>query len=254
MVDARVPEKTFTDRRVRHLNDRQFRVFVMATLWAVGNRTDGAILSADLNLIPGATKPIAAALVASGLWEQERDGWSIVDFEVTQTSREQLEQLDEKRRKAAEKKRRQRERLKSDDPIDAGEGEQVSPGDVPGDTEGDGTGSGSGQARILFPEEGEPPLFCSDHPSGTADRCVACGNARRVHEAWLRKTPKPSPFERNLQRFGSAYGRETKTERAHRVVELGQQLAGECPQHPGYPASEAFPCEACGRDKKALGA
>jgi hypothetical protein len=39
--------------------------------------------------------------------------------------------------------------------------------------------------------DAEPPLFCSAHPNGSAQRCGRCADARRLHEQWERVT-KPA--------------------------------------------------------------
>lgn len=38
----------------------------------------------------------------------------------------------------------------------------------------------------------EPPLFCSQHPQGTDEKCRLCGDARRAHDKWIRDLAKPA--------------------------------------------------------------
>lgn len=41
--------------------------------------------------------------------------------------------------------------------------------------------------------EGEPPLFCSTHPTGADGACGPCGDARRAHAKWEKSSPsKPT--------------------------------------------------------------
>ncbi|PXA71872.1 hypothetical protein [Cryobacterium arcticum] len=153
MTDARLPEKYLMDRRIIRLSATDFRGYVMATLWSVSNRTDGAIHSDDLVLIPTFAGTTIATLVAAGLWNVNADGWTIADYENTQTSRHDLEVLENARRADREKKRRQRADTKGSRPTFA-----PTPGDDPGDvsrgTTQDRTGQDrQGQAEYLEPVE-----------------------------------------------------------------------------------------------------
>jgi hypothetical protein len=125
VTDARFPERFLTDRRVLRLSAVDFRSYVTSLTWAVANRTDGLILPDDLSLIPhfGATSP--AALVDLALWTEVEDGWNITDYANTQTSKHELEVLENARRREREKKKRQR----SAPAFPQG----TVPGDVPGD-------------------------------------------------------------------------------------------------------------------------
>lgn len=127
MTDARFPERWLTDRRLLRLSDRHFRVFVSTLAWSVSNRTDGVIEHDDLPLVPvqDASPMDAAALVAAGLWTDESRGWRVVDFDSSQSSRHELEILENARRREREKKARQRARRAAED------------ADVPGDRPGD---------------------------------------------------------------------------------------------------------------------
>lgn len=108
MTDARMPETYLLDRRINRLTDSEFRAFVTATIWAVANRTDGTITPEDLPLIPRFAESASAALVDAGLWVTADAGWMIADFELTQTTSEQLAAAEQARAKARDKKRRQR--------------------------------------------------------------------------------------------------------------------------------------------------
>lgn len=98
-----------------------FRGYVLALAWSVSNRTDGRLEVADLDMVPGCTLDTAEALVAAGLWTAAEDGtgWTIADFLSTQTSRDQLEGLELKKRQDAERARAYRSRKKSADHVSA---------------------------------------------------------------------------------------------------------------------------------------
>lgn len=125
MTDARFPERYLSDRRVLRLSADEFRGWAFATIWSVSNRTDGAILSDELLLIPFMKAETAQKLEACGLWEPVTGGWTIADFGQAQTSRHELEVLDNARRRDREKKARQRA---------AKNGSAPSFSDVPGDS------------------------------------------------------------------------------------------------------------------------
>lgn len=123
-MDARFPTHYMTDRRVVRATPEQFRLFVLATAWAVTNMTDGLIEDADLPLIPFADISLAEGLVDAGLWTRTEMGWIITDFQKTQTSAAQIEAALVNRRKAdadRQKKKYDRDKVKgnpSPDPTD----------------------------------------------------------------------------------------------------------------------------------------
>jgi hypothetical protein len=135
MTDARLPERWLNDRRVVRLSDGAFRTFVTSLVWSVANRTDGVIEGDDLDLVHGASRDKVPELVAAGLYEPAGSVHLIVDFAATQTSRDQLLQLEHIRRQEREKKARQRAR-KSERPSPGMSRGTPSPGTVPGDRTG----------------------------------------------------------------------------------------------------------------------
>lgn len=138
VTDARMPERWLNDTRLYRLSGDAFKLYTMALMHAVANRTDGRLEPSDLEDLRRCRPDHSAELVKAGLWsEVKAGGWLILDFEATQTSRTELEVLDNARRRDREKKRRQR----------------VSRGNVPGDNERDSTRTGQGQDRH---QEGEP--------------------------------------------------------------------------------------------------
>jgi hypothetical protein len=108
MTDARYPDRWLNDRRIVRLSDRAHRMLVTSLTWSVSNRTDGLIAHDDLPLLPCGDGDVAGDLVKAGLWEVTPEGWRIIDFDETQTTRQELAAADAARRKARDKKRRQR--------------------------------------------------------------------------------------------------------------------------------------------------
>lgn len=121
MTDARVPERYLMDKRIVRLTDAERSSYFMATLWSVSNRTDGRIDRDDLPLIPTFKTASIQALVGSGLWSPTEIGWVDTEFANVQTSKSDLEVLENARRADREKKARRRAANKD------------SPGDSPRD-------------------------------------------------------------------------------------------------------------------------
>lgn len=108
MTDARLPEKWLNDLRLLRLSDAEHRLFVVALMFAVTNRTDGVLYGDDLPLMPGVDIAQADGLVKAELWQGDGDQWLIADYATTQTSKHELEVLENIRRRDREKKARQR--------------------------------------------------------------------------------------------------------------------------------------------------
>lgn len=114
MTDARYPEAWLNDRRVVRLSDAAHRLFVTALAWSASNRTDGFLEEADLALIHGVDPRHHTELVSAGLWVEVENGWQIVDFHKTQTTKTQLDGLDHKRHQDRERKARERARRRGE--------------------------------------------------------------------------------------------------------------------------------------------
>ncbi|MSW40985.1 MAG: hypothetical protein F2842_02110 [Actinobacteria bacterium] len=83
----------FTDRpEVLGLSDSAFRLLVESLVWCNRLLTDGAVSAASLTSISrrGRMK-VADELVAAGLWDEDEDGWTVVDFHEDQPTREQVQ-------------------------------------------------------------------------------------------------------------------------------------------------------------------
>lgn len=127
-----MPERYLNDRRLHRLSAEDFRAFVYALMWSVANRTDGVLEADDLALIPHFPGGLCATrLVAAEVWELHADGYFIVDFDVTQTSKHDLGVLENARRADRESKARKRAAAKEAAQVKALEDEE-SPGQSTG--------------------------------------------------------------------------------------------------------------------------
>jgi hypothetical protein len=165
VTDARFPERWLNDARLQRVTPGAYRLFGNGLMWAVANRTDGHVPGWALGMIPHGFEADANELAAAGLWAgHETDGWIIADFEATQTSRTELEVLDNARRRDREKKRRQRANV---------------PGDNPGGlSPGTNGGTALGQARPGPSGPGQPVLQGQNQDQ---DHSVANSQNPRVH-------------------------------------------------------------------------
>lgn len=114
MTDARFPERWLSDRRVVRLSDAGFRLFVCSLTWSVSNRTDGRLYPDDLDDILRVDAGSADEMVKAGLWDEVGDGWQIVEFTTSQTTKLQLEGLDHKRAIDRERQARKRSHDRGD--------------------------------------------------------------------------------------------------------------------------------------------
>ncbi|MGR7023750.1 hypothetical protein [Geodermatophilus sp. URMC 62] len=129
MTDARLPERWLLDRRLLRISGDAYRTFTQLLLFAVANRTDGVIDLTDLDLIPCTRREDVPALERMELVEVDGDRLTLVDFALTQTSREQLEAAEAAREaeRAAdrERKRRKREEARAE-PVSPGTSDRTS--------------------------------------------------------------------------------------------------------------------------------
>jgi hypothetical protein len=136
MTDARLPERWLNDRRFLRLSDAAHRLYVHTLMWSVANRSDGVVYDDDLALMPSVDIARVGELDKAELWQRDGDRWLILDFPMTQTSRDDLVVLENNRRREREKKARQRAEQSESSPV---------PGDVPGEVLRDTPRTGQGQ-------------------------------------------------------------------------------------------------------------
>jgi hypothetical protein len=159
VTDTRLPERFITDRRIRRLTDAAHRLYVNAMVWSVANRTDGVIYDDDLALIPDIDRDRADELIKAELWRRDRDRWLIVDYAATQTSKHELEVLENVRRRDREKKARQRAAAAAD-------------GDSPGDSPGVRSPGTAQEGRKAGSEVQD---HAGTSANGAARTCEQCG-------------------------------------------------------------------------------
>lgn len=108
MTDARFPDYWMHDARVQTLSGDHFRAFMHALAWSAANRTDGFIRTENRSLIPRLDNAAVVTFVDVGLWVELDDGWLIVDYLATQTSRAQFQASERSRAKDRERKAKER--------------------------------------------------------------------------------------------------------------------------------------------------
>jgi hypothetical protein len=116
MTDARFPERWLIDRRFSRsrLSGDQFRGYMGMLAWSVSNETDGVVTEADLpEMIQWLDPNDMPVFVTVGLCAPLANGWLIIDFEDTQTSRDELQAL-KKIRKSGRDRQAKRRAAKAD--------------------------------------------------------------------------------------------------------------------------------------------
>ncbi|WP_130291691.1 hypothetical protein [Pseudonocardia sediminis] len=119
VTDARFPDRWLHDLRVQTLPHHAFRLFVIALTWSASNRTDGEIDRQHLRLLPcSAGQDSVDVLVRAKLWTERTTGYTIADFQTTQTSAAQLAAYERKTFQDRERqaRKRARDRGESDRP------------------------------------------------------------------------------------------------------------------------------------------
>jgi hypothetical protein len=165
MTDARYPERWLNDRRLLRLSGDDHSAFIRALAWSVANRTDGVIEFGDLKLIPCMADSTPDVLVKAGLWRVIDGGerFHIVDYEETQTSRDDLEKLTNMRRRERDNKRRQRAKAAAQEDVPV-----TVPRDVPGEETEDATRTGQARTGEVLDETNEE-IENSENDSATGE-------------------------------------------------------------------------------------
>jgi hypothetical protein len=154
VTDCRLPERWLNDRRLLRLSDSAYRTFVQLMLWAVANRTDGIMELEDVDLIPRARRTDLPELQCQGLIKVTGQRLTLIDYRATQTSRDELQVLENARRRERIKKARQRAAAKDDPPGDHPSGQ--SPGTSLGTGPRDSTGRQEGRQEGTYDEAEKP--------------------------------------------------------------------------------------------------
>jgi hypothetical protein len=177
-MDARLPDRWLTDRRVQRLSATHYRALMNSLMYMVANRTDGSITAEDFAMIPHFAADAPDAFVRAGLWEPTEQGWVFVGWASTQTTRSEAEALERVRAREREKKARQRATASS--PRDT---QQDSPRDMsPGPSGGNYRQGQARQGKARPGEEAEPKAHEPQDPWGVVavperadEQCATCG-------------------------------------------------------------------------------
>lgn len=89
--------------KVADLSDGAFRVFIESLCFARRNRTDGHLTPAQLKRIAGGRQRAVTELCKAGLIEQVPDGYRIHDWDIYQTTEDELDALSTARSEAGKR-------------------------------------------------------------------------------------------------------------------------------------------------------
>ena len=165
MTDTRLPDRWLSDRRMNRLTDRGFRAFINALMWSVSNRTDGVIEPEDLPLVPGFANCAEDELAAAGLLDPLDHGWRITVYQATQTSKSQLEALEQARQANRDRQARWR----------------AEKANVTNNVTGDVTEAVTTQARLGKARLGALPSLFSVN-GHEREKCPDCGGSGWIHD------------------------------------------------------------------------
>ena len=138
----KVDDSFYSHPKVMMTSPGALGLWVVAGTWSAANLTDGFVsVQALPRLLPDSAE-LAEELVTVGLWRRAKGGYQFHDWTDYQPTKKQVE---EERRKWAEKKAKQRAAKASQD--------QMSPGDTQGDSRGDSSEeSRSSRTRTRVPK------------------------------------------------------------------------------------------------------
>jgi len=141
----RVDDRLGQSRKVlsirRSMRLQAVGLWALAGAWSAGEELDGFVPEYMVEEL-GGDEDLAAALVASGLWETEGDGYQFANWGEWQPTREELDA-----KRAAERDRKAAWRAKKAEKDAARNGSR--PADVPSGRAEDETGSSRGSSPVL---------------------------------------------------------------------------------------------------------
>jgi hypothetical protein len=117
MTDARLPRYWLTNPKFIYLSDGAWRAFSWSLMYGSQNGTDGYVPERMMRYLrlSGVSTSIIAELEAAGLWKQLNDGIQVVDWDVTQSTNEQVQRQRERKRANARRYRsKQREQTENE--------------------------------------------------------------------------------------------------------------------------------------------
>ena len=211
MVWAKVDDRLHSSAKWRAASKGARALWTTALSWCADQETDGHVPAGMLAVLEG-TKAEVQSLLASGLWEESRDGWQFRNWSEYQPMRAQLEERRERERARLAEKRAKRGAVASNtDATHSSVGEVLKTPTRPDPTR-----------PLSTSNEVESTLspFCRKHPEGIDEPCRACATARTRYEAAkAAEKSKPTPLPRRPR---------------------------TCTIHAEYP----LPCDRCAQDTK----
>lgn len=162
---VRVDDQFPHHRKVRHLSDQAFRLFVSGLCWCNDNLTDGVIPERDLRFVSDvrAPKRYASELVSVGLWERTDSGWCVHDYLEYQPSAEKIrEGRDAKRARQERWLERKRDQSRSQGDASRDASDDVSEDAAPIPSQSHSQHNFSSQSSI-------PPYPARDHDDNQTD-------------------------------------------------------------------------------------
>lgn len=219
---ARLDDRFPSNRKIRKLSDKAFRLYVSAICWSAENLTDGFVPEEDLRLVADIRGPktAAAELVKAGLWTRcepvddavessscrTRDefasssrhvrasvadadisptqpGWRIHDFHEYQPSAAQVK-ADREAKSARQQRWRQKKKAADNPPEPPPNTPHV---DASTDASRDAPGDAAPRARVPGPARPDPT------PMGGEGVCPPTGSSARTHGQ--AHTPIPPNFQ-----------------------------------------------------------
>lgn len=193
----KVDDELHDHRKARIAGTHAMGLWVLAGSWCGANPNDGFIPeTVVIRWEPRHYRKLAQALVDAGLWHPEtldgEKGWRFHDWGDFQPTKAEIDAekaaaRDRMKKRRAEAKGVTKPERSADVRANTSrtnaEGTPAVPGSRPVP---DRTAPGGG-ARATT----RPPATCHRHPHGTDEPCTACGDARRLHDAW---TPPATPL------------------------------------------------------------
>lgn len=251
MAWFRVDDSFHTSRKVKSIPARQrfaaIGLWTIAGSWVSQELTDGFVPDYMIKEW-GATPKVVQALVDSGLWDREHDGFTFRSWSEYNPSKARVER-DRAASKARMEASRERRRGKS-------AGREVASEDVapqhnrntpdvlrrPDPTRPDPSLNTyverEGESAVTGAEN-PPSKNCGEHPGGTDKPCAGCGKARRAHAEWETAQRRRAAEAKSVAARRAAADRQAEIDMCDLCDEHGYQGVTVCDHNPGQAATAA---------------
>ena len=191
---ARFEDRFPSNRKIRKLDDAEFRLYVSAICWSAENLTDGVVEVDDLPLVSDVRQPSDSVqtLVRLGLWEERPGGWFIHDYFEYNPTAEQV-----RAERALKTARQQRWREKRRTPS--------SDGDVDASTDGLQTR----RETVPRPVPSRPVVLPSEVPTTSSSPAAPDDGSTPAGGSKPKRTKPDTPAEPELfEQFWKVYPRK----------------------------------------------